>query len=186
MTKLNWSKAKKFAQSEAASPGRKPSSRTIRTWDELEQFASGTEVEWTGARRVSEAEIESAKTPKGAWTRHTLAGWGVPWPPPRGWKAALIAGVPIEQGAALKDSVRESVKESLEAKLLHQVVMALINAGKGDFLNELPEVSAYFGCRVPTVADIVGGRPETAIIEGGITWEDRVYRFSVARTVKAA
>ena len=37
---------------------------------------------------------------------------------------------------------------------------------------------------LPTVADIVGGRPETAIIEGGITWDDKVYRFSVARTIR--
>lgn len=43
------------------------------------------------------AEIEAAKTPRGGWTRAQLAEWGVPWPPPRGWKKrllheALIAG----------------------------------------------------------------------------------------------
>jgi hypothetical protein len=30
-------------------------------------------------------------TPGGGWTKETLAGWGVPWPPPKGWKAALLA-----------------------------------------------------------------------------------------------
>jgi hypothetical protein len=34
-------------------------------------------------------EIEAAKTPRGGWTREQLAKWGVPWPPPHGWKAAL-------------------------------------------------------------------------------------------------
>lgn len=36
--------------------------------------------------------IEKAKTAKGGWTRETLAGWGVAWPPPKGWKERLIAG----------------------------------------------------------------------------------------------
>lgn len=26
----------------------------------------------------------------GGWTRATLAEWGVPWPPPRGWKKVLL------------------------------------------------------------------------------------------------
>lgn len=35
-------------------------------------------------------QIEAAKSPKGGWTREILAGWGVPWPPPKGWKKRLI------------------------------------------------------------------------------------------------
>jgi hypothetical protein len=38
---------------------------------------------------MSEAEIEAAKTAKGGWTKAQLAEWGVPWPPPKGWKKAL-------------------------------------------------------------------------------------------------
>ena len=37
------------------------------------------------------ADIEAAKTPRGSWTRETLAGWGVPWRPPKGWKAEMLA-----------------------------------------------------------------------------------------------
>lgn len=37
----------------------------------------------------SPAEIEAGKTPRGAWTRAQLAEWGVPWPPPGGWKRRL-------------------------------------------------------------------------------------------------
>jgi hypothetical protein len=41
------------------------------------------------ARIPSPEEIEQYKTPNGGWTRHDLANWGVPWPPPEGWKEAL-------------------------------------------------------------------------------------------------
>ncbi|NKS00469.1 hypothetical protein GTA09_21515 [Rhodococcus hoagii] len=37
-------------------------------------------------KRPTEAEIEAARTPAGGWTRETLAAWGVPWPPPKGWR----------------------------------------------------------------------------------------------------
>lgn len=37
----------------------------------------------------SPEEIESARTPAGGWTRNQLAAWGVPWPPPKEWKAEL-------------------------------------------------------------------------------------------------
>ncbi len=36
-------------------------------------------------RFVSPQEIEAARTERGGWTRETLEGWGVPWPPPAGW-----------------------------------------------------------------------------------------------------
>lgn len=38
----------------------------------------------------SPEEIDAARTAAGGWTRETLAGWGVPWPPPKGWRARLI------------------------------------------------------------------------------------------------
>jgi hypothetical protein len=34
-------------------------------------------------------EIAAARTPAGGWTRAQLADWGVPWPPPKGWKKRL-------------------------------------------------------------------------------------------------
>ena len=35
-------------------------------------------------------EIQAARTPKGGFTRNQLAKWGVPWPPPTGWRKALL------------------------------------------------------------------------------------------------
>jgi hypothetical protein len=49
-----------------------------------------------GMVRVTAAEIDAAKTERGGWSQATLAKWGVPWPPPRGWRAALIEGKPID------------------------------------------------------------------------------------------
>lgn len=43
------------------------------------------------------AEIEAAKTPRGGWTRETLAQWGVDWPPPNGWRERLTGNHPIEK-----------------------------------------------------------------------------------------
>jgi len=37
----------------------------------------------------SPEEIAAAQTPGGGWTAKSLAGWGVPWPPPAGWRRAL-------------------------------------------------------------------------------------------------
>jgi hypothetical protein len=39
--------------------------------------------------RITTTEIEAAKTPRGGWTKETLASWGVPWPPPKGWREQI-------------------------------------------------------------------------------------------------
>lgn len=33
--------------------------------------------------------VENARSAGGGWAQSTLHAWGVPWPPPAGWKAAL-------------------------------------------------------------------------------------------------
>lgn len=45
--------------------------------------------------RLTAEEIEAGKTPRGGWPRKQLAAWGVPWPPPKGWRRALLDGRPI-------------------------------------------------------------------------------------------
>ena len=42
--------------------------------------------------KVTLEEIEAKKTAKGGWTKDTLHDWGIPWPPPKGWKQGLIEG----------------------------------------------------------------------------------------------
>lgn len=44
----------------------------------------------SGEFRVpSPDEVEACKTVRGAWTAAQLAQWGVPWPPPHGWRYEL-------------------------------------------------------------------------------------------------
>src|SRR4051794_40716374 len=39
-----------------------------------------------GTVPVTEALIAAARSPRGGWTRESLALLGVPWPPPKGWR----------------------------------------------------------------------------------------------------
>ncbi|MEU4178025.1 hypothetical protein [Streptomyces sp. NPDC026589] len=36
-------------------------------------------------------EVAAAQTPDGGWTKKQLAEWGIPWPPPHGWRRYLEA-----------------------------------------------------------------------------------------------
>lgn len=44
---------------------------------------------------VTQSEIDAAKTSRGGWTKSQLESWGVPWPPPSGWRARVTAGLPV-------------------------------------------------------------------------------------------
>jgi hypothetical protein len=49
-------------------------------------------------RARSNAEIiNAARSQRGGWTKETLAGWGVKWPPKHGWRKRLIAGPPLDK-----------------------------------------------------------------------------------------
>jgi len=126
--------------------------------------------------KLTAEEIEAARTEKGGFTRATLKAWGVPWPPPRGWKKTLIEGRPAE--------VENRSPDSIEAKLLREVVMAVIGAGQGDILKGIDALNEYYGSALPTVADVIGGRPKHAIVRGDISFDDKVYSFRCARMVR--
>lgn len=114
-------------------------------------------------KRVSPREIEAAKTAKGAWTRVQLAAWGVPWPPPKGWKKALITGDPaamvIEHAKHQPDLLGEVdtcepgaqkvVKVAFDEAMFRKVVVAIINRGHASDLYEFPDVLEYFGAQIP-------------------------------------
>jgi 8-oxo-dGTP diphosphatase len=48
-----------------------------------------TQLARAGRWAFNHLQIERAKTKNGGWTKKTLAQWGVPWPPPKGWRDEL-------------------------------------------------------------------------------------------------
>lgn len=137
--------------------------------------------------KLTAEEIDAARTAKGGFDRATLAAWGVSWPPPMGWRQMLIDGVAIPQpGSDEMPATSSRPSPCLEAKLLQDVVMAVIAAGQGDILKGIASLNSYYGFELPTVADVIGGRPPAAIITGDISFNDKVYSFKCVRTVPAA
>jgi hypothetical protein len=134
--------------------------------------------------KLTAEEIKAARSENGGWSKETLAGWGIPWPPPKGWVQMLIDGTPIPQpgvDGVAATSVRPSACP--EAKLLHEIVMAVIEAGQSDILKSIDSLNEYYGSRIPTVSDVIGGRPKHAIITGDISFDDKVYSFKCARAL---
>lgn len=61
----------------------------MASWKYVSKFAPGAEE-----RREL---IASRQTENGGWTKAQLAEWGVPWPPPPGWRVSLILhGIPYK------------------------------------------------------------------------------------------
>lgn len=94
-------------------------------------------------------EIEAGRSPAGGFTKAQLAKWGVPWPPPSGWKEALIAGQTMED-AGMRTASPSIVRPSMSADdLLRKVVLAVVEKGHAADLYEFPDVLDYFGARIP-------------------------------------
>lgn len=101
--------------------------------------------------KLTRAQIENGRTPKGGFTRKQLAAWGVPWPPPSGWIDALTAGEDFGHAEQFEPSpVRTGV---LAHDLLRDVVLAVVSAGHAADLYDFPDVLAYFGAQLPDEAD---------------------------------
>ena len=98
--------------------------------------------------KLTDAEIESGKSARGGFTRKQLEAWGVHWPPPHGWRKALLTGTPIpEPNHPKKCRTRSPQPPGDPHVLLRQVVMAVINAGHASDLYEFPDVIEYFTTR---------------------------------------
>lgn len=97
--------------------------------------------------KLTEQEIEKGRSPKGGFTKRQLARWGVPWPPPKGWKDALLAGDdPAKTDFA---DAHPSWPHCSAHDLLRNVVLAVVEHGHASDLYEFPEVLAYFGAQIP-------------------------------------
>jgi hypothetical protein len=61
--------------------------------------------------------IDKAATVNGGWTREQLAGWGVPWPPPRGWKKRLEGK--LESKQEFNDFAERIYRDNLSDSQVH-------------------------------------------------------------------
>lgn len=137
--------------------------------------------------KLTAEQIDAEKSAKGGFDRATLAAWGIGWPPPKGWRQMLIDGAPIpEPGRNGEPATAVRPSDSPEAAILRDLVMAVIESGRGDILATVESLNTYYGHKLPTVADVIGGRPASAIITGGITFDDKVYRFDCVRPALAS
>jgi len=68
--------------------------------------------------RLTAQEIEAGRSPRGGWTEATLAAWGVPWPPPKGWQRRLLKdeapGRPTEPIAGGTTGAENTIPETAE------------------------------------------------------------------------
>src|ERR1035437_2850464 len=123
MAKMDWQHAHKRT---------KPTAPMTSDGREARAWLAKHDPQQTSARWQARAEARSAlpmtvplggigqaKTERGGWTRETLAKWGVAWPPPRGWKRALLSGELIPRGTP---GSKNDVDVDHRA-LLEQVVM---------------------------------------------------------------
>jgi len=94
-------------------------------------------------------EIEAGRSEKGGFSKAQLAKWGVPWPPPKGWKETLLAGQTMVE-AGLRSSESSPIRPNLSAhELLRKVVLAVVERGHASDLYEYSDVLEFFGAQKP-------------------------------------
>ena len=64
----------------------------VRRQDKAARRTAAEEAVLAALPRRTEAEIEAARSPRGGFSRAGLEQLGVPWPPPAGWRQALLRG----------------------------------------------------------------------------------------------
>jgi hypothetical protein len=114
------------------------------------------------------AEIEAAKTPRGGWTRATLAEWGVDWPPRRGWKKRLIARsegrYPYHPGHKARSSRPSADKIAPHAKTIRRSAVAAFVAAYPAGMTA-DELAVRLGESILTVRPRVSELHATGLVE---------------------
>lgn len=80
-------------------------------------------------------EIDAKRSPRGGWTAKTLAEWGISWPPPRGWRKALLAGNTPIRGRSRKRTRRTRPEDPLrlarsEMETINEAAISSAQRGK--------------------------------------------------------
>lgn len=116
-------------------------------------------------RRLTADDIEAAASPRGGFTRRQLAAWGVPWPPPKGWKKRLIRdGSPTPILDSRRASVPGARKASSQNALVDDFCADVV--GTLERIGELPHACTRFGA---SVAETLNGMMEYVLDTGKVT-----------------
>jgi 5-methylcytosine-specific restriction endonuclease McrA len=68
--------------------------------------------------QITAAEIDAAMSAKGGFSKETFAQWGVPWPPPKGWKGTIIEhGTPYNHSLNLERAPAQKLARKWARKL---------------------------------------------------------------------
>lgn len=103
----------------------------------------------------SPEEIAAAKTKAGGWTQVQLAEWGIPWPPPKGWRARLEG---FGQRRGFLDRYEQRIEVDVDvgdAEVCLQVghtmtgLSALTPDQADDLADQLHAAAAYARTRTP-------------------------------------
>lgn len=81
--------------------------------------------------QVTEQEIESKKSSKNGWTKKQLSEWGIGWPPPKGWKDALINGTAIPVRVEVKEKKETREEKEWYRYLIHEGFKRIIQVENG-------------------------------------------------------
>lgn len=59
--------------------------------------------------KLTANQILEKQTERGGYTRATLAEWGVPWPPTKGWKKALLEGKTVRHRSLRQTDIEDFI-----------------------------------------------------------------------------
>ena len=96
-------------------------------------------------KQWTKEEIEARRSEKGGFTKAGLAEMGVPWPPPPGWRQALLEGRPVgvnttgnEVRFTLTDDHMRKLRAAADRSAidLHQYALIMLSKAiqRGEFL----------------------------------------------------
>jgi len=94
--------------------------------------------------KLSEEEILAARSPKGGWTRKTLEKWGVPWPPPKGWKTELTEAPTINRPEIKDEPQTLRPPKAIPATLYVLYDPRGYRMGYGETEDKLGEFATFF------------------------------------------
>lgn len=100
-------------------------------------------------RKISQAELDAAKSPNGGYTKAALMQWGIEWPPKKGWQQALLHGTDPNNPVRVEKAQIEG-----DTELLERVVAHIIEQGHAVLLHGIPGLLDRFNARLPSAAEL--------------------------------